>query len=705
MRGVGAALFLAAVAQAPEATLLGFTPESSARQRAVEALVLARPEPARCQAHHRELTRTPHVAGTEGSERVIAYIAARFREYGLETEVVPYDVLLAWPRSVEVELLAPSRARLATREDPVPGDPDTADPTASGPWHAYARSGEVTADVVYVNYGRAEDYETLARLGVEVRGRVVLARSFKGYRGGKSLEAEQRGVAALLTYSDPAEDGYVQGDVYPRGPWGPDSHVQRGGNVYDFIVPGDALTPGWASLPGAKRIAESESAILPKIPSVPLSFRDARQILEALDGPVRPTLDWQGGGPFAYHVGPGPARVRVKVDVPREIRTIRNVIGRIRGADPDPRVAEQVVLLSNHHDAWTFGGVDPSSGTATTLELARVLGQLAREGSRPRRTLVFGVWDAEEFTLTGSTEWGEHHRDTLSRTAVACLNVDASASGDRLSVSAVPSLRPFLYEAARSVADPKGRGTVYDVWKAGAGENVRGYGVLAGARTEDPPIAILGSGSDYTVFFNHIGVPSVDMVFDGPYGVYHSIYDTHEWMRRHGDPGFLYHAAMARLWGLMALRLANADVLPFDYGVYGRDLLSYLDDVEAVARQRGVALDLSAARAAASELAALTVATPGGSAERQAARNRGLMAAERALLTAEGLPGRPWFQHLVYAPLPTYQAETLPGIREAVMSGDAPRARAQVEKLTAALRRARAEAAGPDATPPAAAAR
>jgi N-acetylated-alpha-linked acidic dipeptidase len=583
VRVVGAALFLAAAAQGPEATLLGFTPESSALQRAVEALVLARPEPARCPVHHRELTRTPHVAGTEGSERVIAYIAARFREYGLETEVVPYDVLLASPRSVEVELLAPSRARLATREDPVPGDPDTADPTVSGPWHAYARSGEVTADVVYVNYGRAEDYETLARLGVEVRGRVVLARSFKGYRGGKSLEAEKRGVAALLTYSDPAEDGYVQGDVYPRGPWGPDSHVQRGGNVYDFIFPGDALTPGWASLPGAKRIPESESAILPKIPSVPLSFRDARQILEALGGPVRPTLDWQGGGPFAYHVGPGPARVHVKVDVPRETRTIRNVIGRIRGADPDPRVAEQVVLLSNHHDAWTFGGVDPSSGTATMLELARVLGQLAREGSPPRRTLVFGVWDAEEFTLTGSTEWGEHHRDALSRTAVACLN------------------------------------------------------------------------------------------------------------------GFLYHAAMARLWGLMALRLANADVLPFDYGVYGRDLLSYLDDVEAVARQRGVALDLSVARAAASELAALTVATPGGSAERQVARNRGLMAAERALLTAEGIPGRPWFQHLVYAPLPTYQAETLPGVREAVMSGDAPRARAQVERLTAALRKARAEAAGPDA--------
>ena len=692
----GGAVLLAAAIQSLPPALLGFGTESSARQRAVEARLAEMAEPARCEAHHRELTRTPHVAGTEGARRVAEYVAARFREYGLETEVVPYDVLLAWPRAVEVELVAPLRAPLATREDPVEGDPQTADPAAGGPWHAYAKSGEVTAEVVYANYGRVEDYETLARLGVDVRGRIVLARSFKGYRGGKSLEAERRGVAALLTYSDPAEDGYVQGDVYPRGPWGPDSHVQRGANVYDFIVPGDPLTPGWASVPGARRIPEAESAILPKIPSVPLSFRDARLVLEALGGPVRPSLDWQGGGPFAYHVGPGPARLRVKVDVPREMRTIRNVIGKLRGADPDPLVAEQVVLLSNHHDAWTFGGVDPSSGTATALELARVLGQLAREGHRPRRTLVFGVWDAEEFTLTGSTEWGEQHRDDLSRTAVACLNVDASASGDRLSVGAAPSLRPFLYEAARSVADPRGRGSVYDVWRAGAGENVRAYGVLAGARTDDPPVAILGSGSDYTVFFNHLGVPSVDMVFDGPYGVYHSIYDTHEWMRRHGDPGFLYHAAMARLWGLIALRLANADVLPFDYGLYGRDLLSYLDDLEAVAKERNVALDVSGARAAAEELAA--VARPRDvPAHRQAAMNRSLMAAERALLSPEGIPGRPWFRHLVYAPLPTYQAETLPGVREAVMDGDAARARAQLAALTAAIRRARAAAAGPSA--------
>jgi N-acetylated-alpha-linked acidic dipeptidase len=613
---------------------------------------------------------------------VAEYVAARFREYGLETEVPSYDVLLSYPRTVELEMVAPRAMRLARREEPLPEDPSSSDPTASGPWHAYAKSGEVEADVVYVNHGQPEDYDRLSGMGVDVRGKVALARYFGGYRGGKSLEAERRGVAALITYSDPEEDGYVQGDVYPRGPWGNDSHVQRGANVYDFIVPGDPLTPGWASVAGARRIPEAESRILPKIPTLPLSFRDARVLLEALEGPVRPAREWQGGGPFAYHVGPGPARVRLRLDVSRETRTIRDVIGRVRGADPDPAVARQIVLLSNHHDAWTFGGVDPSSGTATALELARSLGDLARRGLRPRRTIVLGIWDAEEYTLTGSTEWGEEHRDELAREAVACLNVDASTSGDQLSASAVPSLRPPLYEAARSVPDPKGRGTVYDVWRAGQEGSVRGYGVVAGERTADPPVTILGSGSDYTVFFNHIGVPSADLVFDGPYGVYHSIYDSHEWMKRVGDPGFRYHAAMARLWGLLALRLANADVLPLDYGAYGRD------DVATLARARGVDAGLDRARRAAQALSRLGVAEPTGDATADAARSRALIEAERDLLSAEGIPDRPWFRHLVYAPLPSYEAETLPGVREAILAGDTVRAREQAARLAGALERA-----------------
>jgi N-acetylated-alpha-linked acidic dipeptidase len=674
---VAAAMSASALAAA---VLFGFSEAGAARQRAIEAEFLALPDPARCESHHRELTRAPHMAGTEGGRRVAEYVAARFREYGLEVEIASYDVLLSWPRRVEAELLAPEPARLANAEDPVPEDPDSRNPAVPGPWHAYAKSGEAEGEVVYVNHGRAEDYDTLAALGIDVRGRIVLARHFRGYRGGKSLEAERRGAAALVTYSDPAEDGYVQGDVYPRGPWGPDSHVQRGANVYDFIVPGDPLTPGWASLPGARRIAEAESAILPRIPSLPLSFADARRILQRLEGPVRPA-GWQGGGPFAYHVGPGPARVRLRLDIPRESRMIHNVIGRIRGGDP--AVAEQVVLLSNHHDAWTYGGVDPSSGTATALELARALGELSRRGMRPRRTVVFGIWDAEEFTLTGSTEWGEQHEEDLARTAVACLNVDAAVSGDRLAVSAAPPLRRLVYEAARDVADPGGRGSVYDVWRMGEGANIRGYGVAAGERTDEPVVRILGSGSDYTVFFNHIGVPSLDMLFDGPYGVYHSLYDSHAWMRRFGDPGFRFHAAMARLWGLLALRLANAEVLPLDYSAYGRDVRKYAEDLAP-------RVDLTAVIAAADALAAVPPPVPPATASGSAEINAALVRAERALLEPAGIPGRPWFRHLIYAPLPTYEAETLPGVREAVQAGDLSRAGQQAAVLAEALRRAAA---------------
>jgi N-acetylated-alpha-linked acidic dipeptidase len=689
LRASAALLLLSLPAlSADEPPLFGFTAESSVRQRAVEEALLALPSAARCESLHAQLTRAPHVAGTEGSRRVAEEILAHLREAGLETEIASYDVLLSSPRRVEVELVAPRAVRLARPEAALAEDPFSREPSLALPWHAYARSGEVTAEVVYVNRGQPEDYDTLARMGVDVRGKIALARYFGGYRGGKSLEAERRGVAALITYSDPAEDGYVQGDVYPKGPWGPESHFQRGANVYDFIVPGDPLTPGWASVAGARRINESESQILPRIPSVPLSFQDAREILQALGGPVRPEQAWQGGGPFAYHVGPGPARVRLALDIPREVRTIRNVIGRLPGADPDPAVASQIVLLSNHHDAWTYGGVDPSSGTATALELARALGELAKKGMRPRRTIVLGIWDAEEFTLTGSTEWGEEHAEELRAKAVACLNVDASTSGDRLSVSAVPSLRRFFHDVARRIPDPKGRGSVYDVWATDVSANVRGYRVVAGEKAKDPEVAILGSGSDYTVFFNHVGVPSADFLFDGPYGVYHSIYDSHQWMSRQGDPGFRYHAAMAGLWGVAALRLANADVFPFDYSAYGRDLAVYLDEVEALARPRRITLDLGAARHHARRLAALPPpAIPAGAEERRRT-NEALLMAERDLLRAEGIPGRPWFRHLVYAPLPSYAAETLPGVREAVMEGDAARARAQAAHLAEALRRA-----------------
>src|SRR6185295_8261569 len=416
------------------------------------------------------------------------------------------------------------------------GDPFSAQDVGVA-YHAYSASGEVAAPVVYANSGNPADYEWLARRGVDVKGKIVLVRYSLpySYRGFKALMAEPRGAAGILIYSDPAEDGFKKGKTYPDGPWGPESHIQRGGIVYDFRVPGDPLTPGWASEPGATRIKAAEARSLPKIMSAPLAWRDARPILEALKGPDAPAT-WQGGLPITYRVGAGPATVHMRVQMDDKVRPIWTVTGRVTGTEsPD-----QLVIVGNHRDAWVYGGVDPSSGTASLLELARSLGALVRQGTRPRRTIVFASWDAEEFSLTSSTEWGEQHARELNDHAVAYLNVDSSVAGPDFKAAAVPSLNRLITQSARDVL---------------------------GLTDRDDAIVSnrLGSGSDYTVFLNFLGVPIADMTFTGPYGVYHSVYDNHLWMQKFGDPGFLRHIAMTRAWGVTALRLANADVLPLDY--------------------------------------------------------------------------------------------------------------------------------------------
>lgn len=698
MRALVVAVALCLVAPAPP-RLAGFTPARSSWERTYEQKLLALPKPEECDALLRELTRTPHVAGTPGNARVGDLIAEEYRKAGLEVETPSYDVLLSYPKRAALEIVGEPEVKLARPEEPISSDPDSANPEAAVPWNAYSPSCDLTAEVVYANRGSASDYEELARRGVDVRGKIVLTRYFGGYRGGKALEAENRGAAAVLVFSDPIDDGWFQGDVYPDGPWGPPSHFQRGSNVYDFIVPGDPLTPGWASTDGARRIAESESRILPKIPMLPLSARDAAEILSRLGGRSVPE-GWQGVAlERAYHTGPGPVRLHLAIENTRERRTIRDVIGVLRGTDEPDRV----VLLSNHYDAWVYGAVDPSSGTATMISLARALGALAREGYRPRRTIVFGSWDAEEYTLTGSTEWGEEHEERLRRNAVVCLNVDGSASGPIFTASASPLLFEAIRAAAADLPDPGAPGkSVADTWRERSGAaNVRGYGA-ASAENADLPISILGSGSDYTVFFNRLGVPSTDLIFDGPYGVYHSVYDSYTWMATVGDPGFRYHAAMARYAGLLALRFANSDALPFDAAAYGREIADYAEDVARLdgARPHAAALaDLgrrarawSAAAAAARARVERRVASGRASAADLARANDWLMSLERALLAEEGIPDRPWFRHLVYAPLPSYEAETLPAIREAVLAGrdPAPQIRVLAGKLDAARRAAEA---------------
>ena len=696
-RAVAGFLLLLATATPPAPQ--GFTSDRAAWQLDYERRLLALPQPEECDALLRELTRAPHLAGTDGGKRVADFVAAEFRKAGLKVETPTYDVLLSYPKSATLTIVGEPKVRLARSEEPIGSDPDSAIGPSSLPWNAYAPSADVTAEVVYVNHGAAEDYDRLAKMGVDVRGKIALARYFGGYRGGKSLEGEKRGVAAILVYSDPRDDGWFQGPVYPDGPWGPASHVQRGANVYDFLVPGDPLTPGWPSTPSARRLTESESTILPKLPMMPLSARDAAELLRRLRGPAVPT-EWQGVAVAdTYRIGPGPVRVRLQIENTRERRTIRDVIGVLDGTDE----REQQVILSNHHDAWVYGAVDPSSGTATMIALARALGRLAREGLRPRRTIVFGEWDAEEYTLTGSTEWGEEHEADLVRDGVVCINVDASTSGRDFSASASPTLAAMIRDAAGAIPDPGAPGkTVADSWREHAGaKNVRSY--ASGERTGDElPVAILGSGSDYTVFFNRLGIASMDILFDGPYGVYHSVYDSYGWMSRHGDPGFHYHAGMARLAGLLALRFANADLLPFEPSAYGREIAAYAKDLaaapagrpyaEELARLSAVADRWSTEAKATRDAVAADLASGRADAARLRAVNAWLLGLERAVSDPAGLPGRPWFRHLIYAPLPSYAAETLPAIREAAVRADAAGARAEIRRLETRLERAAEEA-------------
>lgn len=689
--------------------LRGFTPERAAWQREYERRLMDLPSPAECGALLRELTREPHLAGTPGNERVARFIAEEFRKAGLEVSTPTYDVLLSYPKTARLAVVGEPDVLLARPEEPIASDADTAVAPTLLPWNAYAPSADLTAEVVYVNHGSAEDYDRLAAMRIDVRGKIALARYFGGYRGGKSLEGERRGVAAILVYSDPIDDGWFKGEVYPAGPWGPASHFQRGANVYDFLVPGDPLTPGWASTAGAKRIKEAEATILPKVPMMPLSPRDAAEILKRLKGPAVPE-GWQGLAlADTYRTGPGPLRLHLAVENTRERRTIQDVIGVLRGTD-EP---ERQILLSNHHDAWVYGAVDPSSGTATMISLARALGSLAKQGLRPRRTIVFGNWDAEEYTLTGSTEWGEQNEQDLAQNAVVCINVDASTSGKSFSASASPLVFAAIREAADDIADPGSPGkSVADTWRENAGKtNIRSY--ATGAAEAKLPIAILGSGSDYTVFFNRLGVSSVDLVFDGPYGVYHSVYDDYGWMAKAGDPGFRYHAAMARYAGLLALRFANADVLPFDAASYGTEIARYAEDLARDGSAAALAPDLAglardarswSQAAGAAQAAVLEKLRRGKAGPREvSAANGWLLSLERGLLDPQGLPGRPWFRHLVYAPLPSYAAETLPAPREAAAAGDLDAARRAIANLAGRLAAATAAARGIAGAPHAAA--
>ena len=686
-------------------SLRGFTPAAAARERALEDELAQRLSRDSTGAFFKYFTDEPHPAGSVRNKELADFLVARFREYGLdEVRLHRYDVLLPWPREVKVAMIAPTRYDATLKEDAYPQDPHSA--KEHGPTYiGMSGSGDVTGELVYASSGNPADYDWLESQGIDLKGKIALVRYSVpySYRGFKALTAEQRGLKAMLVYSDPAQDGFVKGATFPDGPWGPASHIQRGAISYDFMIAGDPLTPGYASLPGAPRIKESDSPAVPKIIAVPLSYRDAEPLLRALGGPDAPE-SWQGALPFKYRVGAGPATVNVKVDMDGATRPIWVVEGRIRGTEePD-----KYVVLGNHRDAWVFGAVDPSSGTATQLELARVLGAMAKEGKRPKRSIVFASWDAEEWHLTGSTEWGEHFADDLRRNAIAYLNVDGSTSGSAFDAGAIASLNALVSETVRDVKDPVAEGSVRDAWGRALATEQReamiGGGAVRGTEAKRPidyPGNALGSGSDYTVFLNFLGVPVVEMSFNGPYGVYHSAYDNYYWMTQFGDPGFKYMTAMGEVWGRMALRLANADHYPHDFGLYADRVGGFID---AMASQAivGDRLDFTAARAARERwsaaataleraLATTLAAAPNASrAERLKAANEAMRVVEQRLLADEGIPGRPWFKHVLYAPRYTYAAMTLPGVQEAAESGDWTRARAQLAIVAARIEAAAA---------------
>ena len=683
------ALALAAPAAlaAQQASLTGYGAAAAARQRAAEADAVQRPSAEHARQHALALSAEPHVAGTAAQARTRDYVVNEMKRMGLETEVRAYEVWLPHAASVRVWRLAPDSLELTLAEPPVPGDSTTLlpqYPTVNGA----SAAGDARGEVAYVNYGLIEDYRQLDSLGVSVRGKVVLARYGRSFRGIKAREAEKRGAVALLLYSDPADDGYMQGDVYPEGPMRPPTGVQRG-SVYNGQ--GDPSTPGYPSRPGARRVP-ADSMGVPRIPVVPLSYANAAELLRGVRGAAIPR-GWQGGLPFRYHVGPGPVRARVQVvNDAQPYKQIWNTFGTVRGSEyPD-----EIVMVGAHRDGWGAGAADNVSGTVSVLESARAIAEQVKAGRRPRRTIVFATWDAEEWGLVGSSEYVEDDSLRLLRGAVAYLNQDVAAQGSRFGGGGSPSLRATLRDVARAVRHPSGKESVYAAWRREAGV----------ADTAEPAMGDPGGGSDFAGFYNHLGIPHSDWGFGGPSGIYHSAYDTHRWMTRFGDPDFAYHATAARIGAAMLLRLANADVVPYDYVEFARTMRRYLPAVDSALTRAAaggssapIAQALDRMQQAAGDFAAARDAALAAPLPKERGRrvNEALRQVERALTRPQGLRTRPWYRNVIYAADENngYANIVFPTVGEAIRTGDAELVGREIADLvtrfdaaTAALRRA-----------------
>lgn len=717
---IGLAGGVAATADDPP--LLGFSPAGSEEERRLEARFDAALDAAEIGGWIERLSARPHPVGSPWGRDNAEFLAGLFRSWGFTTEIEEFQVLFPTPTARHVELLGPEPFT-ADLVEPALAEDATSDQTDERLplYNAYSIDGDVTAELVYVNRGVPDDYEELERRGIDVTGKIVIARYGGSWRGIKPKVAAEKGAIGCILYTDPRDDGYFAGDPYPDGGWRPATGGQRGSVADMPFYPGDPLTPGVGAVAGAERLAREEAETLTKIPVLPISWQDAQPLLAALGGPVVPE-GWRGALPITYHFGPGPAKVRLALSFDWQQVPAYDVIARLPGSE----LPDQWIVRGNHHDAWVNGATDPSSGMAAELAEAKALGALYRDGWRPRRTIVYAAWDAEEPGLLGSVEWAERHAEELTEKAVAYINTDSNSRGF-LSAGGSHTLEALVNEVARDVVDPQ-----TDVPVA---ERVRAALELHGDEAEqerarqpgDLPIAPLGSGSDYTPFLQHLGIASLNISFggEGDYGQYHSAYDTFDHYRRFMDPGFQYGVALAQVGGRLVLRLANAELLPFTFQPLARTVSGYVDELEQLARtmrketkienrriRDGVYeltwdptetwvvpepeepvpfLNFAPLRNALTRLEANakrydSAVTAWREGEREldteaaAELDRRLYRSERALTRSQGLPRRPWYIHHVYAPgfYTGYGVKTIPGVREAIEQRQWEEAEAQI---------------------------
>lgn len=705
------------------AQMTGFSTDATTRQQQLEERFDAQMVPDSAREWMRVLTAKPFYVGAPWNREMALWLRDRFAAWGFDAEIAEYQVLFPKPRVRELFLVEPSQYRATLAEPGVPGDPGSSITEDRLPtYNAYSADGDVTADLVYVNYGVPADYEELERRGVDVRGKIVIARYGGSWRGIKPKVAAEKGAIGAIIYSDPGDDGYAQGDTYPDGPYRPEHGVQRG-SVMDLPKrPGDPLTPGYGATADAPRVSLEESGTIMPIPVLPISYADAQPLLAALGGPVAPAA-WRGALPITYRIGPGPAVVRLHLEFDWDLAPAYNVIARMAGTE----LPDEWIVRGNHRDGWAMGAIDPISGLVALMAEAQAIGRLAADGWRPRRTLVFGAWDAEEPALLGSTEWAEHHADELRRKAVVYINTDSNFRGV-LNSGGSHTLERLVNEVARDVTDPRGENVLARMRARSAvgGDTA----VLAGS---DVPIDALGSGSDWAAFQQHLGIPSLMLSFGGEAGggSYHSQYDTFDFYERFVDPDFEWSIALARVAGRALLRTANADVVPLRFGGFAHTIGTYIDEIAALAdrmrtdterHNRLVAegayalaasregryvppsaqesvprFDFTSLRDARTRLAAAAAAYDSALVTRLARGplpaaaaadlNTVLRNAERTLLRAEGLPRRPWYRHQIYAPgyYTGYGVKTLPALREGIEERAWTEARAGIAVVTEVL--------------------